>query len=407
MTLARQRPRAARPAMGRTELIVLMALLTAMTAFSLDAMLPALPAIAAELSPADPNRAQLILTAFVFGMGVGTLFAGPLCDAWGRRPVTIIGIAIYAGGAALAWFAPTLELVLLARVLMGLGGAGPRVTAMTIVRDRYEGREMARLLSLISVIFMVVPAIAPGIGALIIHAAGWRAIFPAFLVFGAVTLAWFATRQPETLAPENRRQIRLPVLRDGLRQMFSLPVIRLSILIQTLVFGMLFAMLSSVQGIFEQAYDRAATFPLWFALIAAVSATAGLINARLVVRIGMVRIVTAVMAIQIFLSAGMLAALALPLSPQVEFAVWMVWCASVFFQGGLTIGNVNAMAMQPAGHIAGLVASVSAALSTLGSAIIAVPIGLASDGTPRAVALGVMVLAAIAWGLSLRLRRLD
>ncbi|MCC7319575.1 MAG: MFS transporter [Rubellimicrobium sp.] len=403
---ARHRAGAARAggrAIGRGEFIGLMAMLSAMTAFGIDAMLPALPLIGADLSPADPNRAQLVITAFVFGMGLGTFATGPLSDALGRRPVIAWGVALYVLGAVVSFVASSLWPMLAGRVLMGLGAAGPRVAVMAIVRDRYRGAEMARLMSFVAVIFMVVPAIAPSIGALVMGAAGWRAIFPFFALFGGAVLGWFLLRQPETLAPADRRPVRPAMLRAALAEMFALPVIRLSILLQTLVFAMLFAMLSSIQGIFETAYDEGARFPLWFALIATVSASASLLNARLVMRIGMLRIVRGMFALQIALSAGMLAALALPLPREVEFAVWLAWSASVFLQTSLTMGNINALSMEPVGHIAGIAASVIAALSTVGSVLIAVPVGLASDGTAQAIALGVLVLATLAWLLARRL----
>lgn len=396
-----------RQPLSRPEFVGLMAMLAAITAFAIDAMLPALPDIGAELSPSDPNRAQLILASFVLGMGMGTLFSGPLADALGRRPVIIGGLLLYALGAGVTLVAPTLETVLAARLLMGLGAAGPRVVVMAIVRDSHSGTEMARLMSLVMVVFMLVPAIAPSLGALIIAAAGWRAIFAAFVVFAMVALVWFGLRQPETLAPDRRRAIRLPMLREALADLARRPLIRNAVALQALVFGMLFAMLSSVQGVFDQAYGRSAEFPLWFVLIAAVSASASLLNARLVGRLGILPIVRGMLGLQIVLSALMLVAIALPLPGQTEFVIWLIWCASVFFQGGLIIGNINALAMLPVGHIAGLAASVISAVATVGSVIIAVPIGLAFDGTARPIALGVLALAAAALVMALRLRAED
>ncbi|WP_413855420.1 MFS transporter, partial [Albidovulum sp.] len=165
------------------EFIVLLAMMFAMTAFSIDAMLPAMPEIAADLSPEAPNRAQLIVTSFVFGMGLGTFLTGPLSDALGRRRVIIGGATLYCLGAALAWVAPSLWLVLAARLLQGLGVAGPRVAAMALVRDLYAGRQMARIVSITMMVFVLVPAVAPLIGSFIIAGFGWRGIFPAFIVF--------------------------------------------------------------------------------------------------------------------------------------------------------------------------------------------------------------------------------
>lgn len=390
---------------GRVEFIGLLALMMAVTAFGIDAMLPALPQIGSDLIPSDPIRAQLVITSFILGMGMGTFVTGPLSDALGRKPIIYMGLALYAAGALLSWAAPSLTMLLAGRVLMGLGAAGPRVTVMAIVRDRFHGTEMARIMSLVAVVFMVVPAIAPSVGALVLHGSGgWRGIFLFYAIFAAAALSWFGLRMPETLARTDRRPVRLPVMRDALREMARLPVIRLSIAIQLLVFGMMFAMLSSIQGIFESAYDQGANFPLWFMVIAGASAAAGLLNSHIVMRVGILRIVRTTFLLQVILSAGMLAVLALPLPRNVEFVFWMIWASSLFVQTALTVGNVNALAMEPVGHIAGMASSLIAAFSTVGSVLLAVPIGLASDGTPLAISVGVLVLAGLALVLSWRLR---
>ena len=184
--------------LSQPEFIALIAMLFATIAFSIDAMLPALPQIAAELTPADPNRAQLILTSFVLGMGLGTFLAGPISDALGRKPVIVLGAGLYMVGALLAWAAPTLETVLAARLLQGLGAAGPRVVSLAMVRDLYSGRHMARIMSFAMMIFTLVPALAPLAGQGIIALTGWRGIFLAFLVFAVVATSWLSLRQPET-----------------------------------------------------------------------------------------------------------------------------------------------------------------------------------------------------------------
>ena len=183
--------------MSKAEFIALIAMMFATIAFSIDAMLPALPNIGAELSPEDVNRAQLILTSFVFGMGLGTFVTGPLSDAFGRKPVIVAGAALYILSAGVAWVSNSLELLLISRVTMGLGAAGPRVVALAIVRDLYSGREMARLMSIAMMIFTLVPAFAPMLGAGIIHFAGWRGIFAAFVIFAMIVVLWMSLRLPE------------------------------------------------------------------------------------------------------------------------------------------------------------------------------------------------------------------
>jgi DHA1 family bicyclomycin/chloramphenicol resistance-like MFS transporter len=385
------------------EFIALMAMLSATVAFSIDSMLPALPEIGSELSPSDLNRAQLILTSFVLGMGIGTFFTGPMSDAWGRRPVILGGGALYAIGAVLAWAAPSLEWILAARLLQGLGAAGPRVAAIAMVRDLHAGREMARIMSFIMMIFMIVPAIAPSLGALIIAAFGWRAIFLSFLVFSLMTMVWLALRQPETLAPDQRRPLRVRLLWEAMTEVVANPVTRLAIVIQTVAFGMLFGLLSAIQPVFDIAYGEGARFPLWFALIAVFSAAGSALNARLIRRMGIRQMVGGVFLTQSVLTGLMLLALFAGLPERLEFFLVLAWSIGIFVQGGLTIGNLNALAMEPMGHIAGMAASITAALATIGSVLIAAPIGLAFDGTAVPVVAGLLILALVATVLSLRI----
>jgi len=186
--------------LSRAEFIALTAMMMATIAFSTDAMLPAFPEIARELTPAEPNRAQLIISFFLLGMAIGTLFVGPLADAFGRKPVIAGAATLFCTGAIIAWFAPTLEMLLLGRILQGIGAAGPRVVTVALVRDLFSGREMARIYSFMFLIFSLVPAIAPTIGYVLISWTGWRAIFLSFVVFSLICTLWMMLRQPETLA---------------------------------------------------------------------------------------------------------------------------------------------------------------------------------------------------------------
>lgn len=390
---------------SQPEFIALMAMLSATIAFSIDAMLPAMPQIAAELTPAAPNRAQLIITSFVLGMGIGTFFTGPLSDAFGRRPVMLCGAALYIAATLVAWVAPTLEGVLAARLFQGLGVAGPRVVAMAVTRDLYSGRQMARIISFIMIVFTLVPAFAPTLGAGIIALTGWRGIFLAFTVFSAISAVWLLLRLPETLREADRRPISVAPLRAGLAEVFSHPTVRLSIAVQTLGFGMLFAVLSSTQQIFDEVFGRGATFHLWFGGIALVAGSSGFLNARLVVRTGMRALIKGMLTVQIAASALMALIWLSGAPPQVQFIAYVVWTTSVFFQAGMTIGNLNALAMEPMGHIAGIAASMVSALSTVGAVFVAAPIALAYDGTPLPIALGILACALLARFLTGKIRR--
>lgn len=394
----------AAPVMGRAEFVAMMAMLVATVAYTIDAMLPALPAIGAELSPDAPNQAQLVIGSFVLGLGVGTFFVGALSDAYGRKRVITYGAGVYCAGALLALLAPTLETVLAARVLQGLGAAAARVVAMAIIRDLYKGREMARLMSFIMLVFTLVPAIAPMAGAGIIALYEWRGIFISFLVFSGISVLWMAARLPEPLPHDRRVAFRPQKLLGAAAEVFRYPMVRLSMAVQTLCFAMLFSSISSIQQIMGVTYDRAEEFPFWFAAIAAVAALGSVVNAALVMRLGMRRLIQMALMIEAALTLAVLAAFLLGNG---SFPIYFVWQVTVFFQIGLTLGNLNALALEPLGHIAGMAASITAGLATVGSILLAVPVGLAFNGTPLPLLIGVAIFASLALLLTQFMRKLD
>lgn len=378
------------------EFTAMLAALTATVAFSIDAMLPALPQIAEALSPGDANRAQLVLTAFMLGMGAGTFLIGPISDALGRKRTLAGGIVVYILGALLATQAQSLEALLAARVLQGLGASAPRIVPMALVRDLYAGREMAKVTSFIMMIFILVPALAPSIGAVIIGFAGWRGVFFAFVLFGLLGMSWVALRQPETLRPENRRPLRLAPLYAGAREVLASRDVRRYTLVMTLGFGQMFAMLSSSQQLFA-AYGVTESFPKWFAAMALLAGSGSILNARFVMRLGMRRIVAMAYQMQV-VSAGLMLGLLAVGVPQnmVGFSALFLWSVSLFFMAGVTFGNLNALAMQSMGHLAGMAASVVSALSTFGAVLIAAPVGLMFNGTAWPVVSAALICSALA-----------
>jgi MFS transporter, DHA1 family, multidrug resistance protein len=391
--------------MSRGEFIALIAMMFATIAFSIDAMLPALPEIGRELSAQDANRAQLVLTSFVLGLGIGTFFTGPLSDTFGRKPVIFSGCALYIVAAAVAWQSDTLEWLLVARVFQGVGAASPRVVGLAVMRDLFSGREMARMMSIAMMVFTIFPAVAPLIGAGIIKYTGWRGIFLAFILFAAISVIWTAIRLPESLPSEKRRPFQTPVLVDAVRQMFAHPTVRLSILVQSFCFGILFTMLSMVQPVYDLVFDQAASFPFWFGAVALVSASASILNAALVVRVGMRRMVTWSLASQILFSGLVLILSSSGLPRELMFIVFVTWQATVFFMAGTTLGNLNAIAMEPMGHIAGTASSVIGSIATVFAVAIAAPLGLMFDGTLLPLTAGILLCSMIGFLLMLRIGR--
>ncbi|WDA11760.1 multidrug effflux MFS transporter [Paracoccus marcusii] len=386
------------------EFIAMLAFLFATIAFSIDAMLPALPDIAADLTPDNVNRAQLILTTFVAGMGLGTLFAGPLSDALGRKRTITIGFGIYIAATIAAIYADSLELLLVARFVQGLGAAGPRIVGLALVRDLYEGREMARISSFVMMIFIMIPAVAPTLGAGIIAISDWHGVFLAFIAFALIGALWLNIRQAETLPPAARRPLRIGTLYAAAREVLSDRQVMLATLILTLGFGQMFGLLSSAQQLFGETYGKGENFHLWFAAMALLSGSGTVLNATFVMRFGMRRIAKWAYVMQTIVSGLALTLILSGVLPQgLEFPVFFFWAVSVFFMAGVTFGNLNALALQRMGHIAGMAASIVAAISTLAAVLIAAPVGLLYNGTATPAITATLICSGLAWVLMRRL----
>lgn len=398
---------AARRAMGKVEFILLMAMMGGVVAFAIDAMLPALPQIASELSPDALNRAQLIVTSFVFGMGLGTFLVGPLSDAFGRKPVILVGSAIFVLAALVAIITPSLELLIVSRILQGLGVSAARIVSMAIIRDLYAGREMARLMSFVTMVFTLVPAIGPLIGTGIIALAGWRGVFGSFVIFAAIYSLWMSTRLTEPLPPARRQPFRPATLWHAVKEVLSDRTVLLAIAVMTLCFAALFASLSSIQQIMGDTFGRPGEFPYWFGLIALIAGAASLMNAALVMRFGMRTLINAALGGQVMICLLALVLLRVDLPPGAHFAIYVAWQASVFAMVSLTLGNLTSLAMEPLGHIAGMAASVISGLATVGSVLLAIPIGLAFDGTPVPLILGVGVCTLLGRVIMVSLKRAE
>ncbi len=393
--------------MSRPEFIALIAMMFATVAFSFDSMLPALPEIGAELSPDDVNRAQLILVTFMLGMGLGTFFTGPLSDAYGRKRVIYVGAALYISTSALAWASTSLELVLAARMLQGIGAAAPRIVGVAIMRDLYSGRTMAKMMSIAMMIFTLFPAIAPLMGVAIISMIGWRGIFLAFILFSVISISWMGLRLPEPLALRDRRPFRPRLLLSAVHEMITHPLARLSIMVQTLALGILFTLLLLVQPIYDVVFGRGDSFAFWFGGVAIVSGSASILNASIVERVGMRRIVTWTFSVQILVTGLVMISATLPLTEPVHFAVFVAWQCSLFFMAGTTLGNLNAIAMEPMGHIAGTAASVIGGISTVFASAIAALVGSLFSGTIWPLAIGVLAMCIAGFVLMLKMGRIE
>ena len=373
-----------RAALRTGEFIPLIALLMSLDALSSDAMLPALSTMARELGAARANDAQFVITSLFLGLGVGQMLFGPLSDRIGRKAAIYSGLGIFMAGCLLSLLSSTFEAMIAGRLLQGIGVAAPHVVSMALVRDQYEGRQMARLMSLALAVFILVPTLAPALGQAIMWFAGWRAIFVTFLAIASVALAWLALRQPETLPADRRRSFSPRAIARAVAEIMTIRASLGYTLASGFVFAPFIAYLSSAQQIFQQAYDTGALFPAYFAALSLAIGAALLINGRLVMRHGMRTLCKAASAFVVALSLAALGA-AFAFDGLPPLWLFMVYLMGAFMGVGLLFGNLAALAMAPLGHIAGVGAAVVTSLGTLVSVPLGMLIGQRFDGTMYAL----------------------
>lgn len=395
-----------RPGFG--EFVAILALMMGITAFSIDNLLPAFGAITADFPISDPNRVQLLVYAYLIGIGVAQLVYGTLSDVVGRRPAFLAGMVIYAAGCVLALLAPSFETLIAARVVQGVGAAAGRVLAIAIVRDRVEGREMARIMSLVLMVFLTVPILAPAAGSLILMAGSWHLIFAAMLALAVVLTLWFMARMPETLHPAYRKPFSLTAIADGIRVTVTTRRAMGYTLAVGFMTGALMIYIGSAAQIFQtDIYELHEWFPAVFAAVAAVMAVASFLNAALVRRIGMRRLSHSALCGFVLVAAAMLATSA-AYDGRPPLLVICGFIAACQFLFALCVSNFNSIAMEPLGAVAGTAASFIGAFTTLMAALLALAIGAMYDSTVLPLAsgylsLGVLTLLSVFWAEKWRL----
>src|SRR5690348_3019976 len=273
--------------MGFREFVVVIAAIMALNPLAMDIMMPALPNIGSAFHIDVANHLQMVLSAFLIGFGVGQFVIGPLSDSFGRRPVLLGGMVLYAIASVLAIAAPSFETLLLARALEGLGTSATRVIATSIVRDCYAGRRMASVMSLAMMVFIAVPVVAPSFGQALMALTQWRGIFVLLMLYGVVAFVWSALRMPETLPEERRKSLAIGEVLRAYRQTVTNRQTLGYALVAGGVQGALFAFVFSAQQIFTEIYRLGHYFPLAFAGVAVGVAIAGFVNSRFVGRLGM------------------------------------------------------------------------------------------------------------------------
>ena len=362
------------------EFVVLMAFIISMIALAIDAMLPALPEIASDLGVTEINDSQYVISILFAGMAIGQMIFGPMSDSVGRKKAINLGFATFIIGCLISLFATSFTTMLIGRFLQGLGAAGPRVVSTALVRDRYEGREMARVMSFVMTIFILVPVIAPSVGQVILIFSDWRGIFLLFLVLSSIALVWFNCRQPETLAVDKRIKFSIKQILIDVKTIMTIPAAIGYTVATGIIFGAFLGYLSSSQQIFQVQYELGDQFVIYFGVLAASIGAASLVNARMVMRFGMRRLSHGA-TLFIVLSSVPFFFISQHYAGHPPLLHLMVYLLIVFFFVGILFGNLNALAMEPLGSVAGLGAAVVGSLSTLISVVLGVAVSSAYDGT--------------------------
>jgi DHA1 family bicyclomycin/chloramphenicol resistance-like MFS transporter len=376
---------------GAREMTAMLAGLMALNAFAIDAMVPALPDIGRSLDVTRENDRQLVVIAHFVGFASTQLLWGPLADRFGRKPIMAAGVTLYGLFALLCAFAPTFPVLIGGRVLMGAAAAATRVLVVAMVRDLFEAEEMARVLSLVFMTFMLVPVLAPNIGQAILLIAPWRAIFLVLALYAAAMVVWPWLRLPETLHPDYRRPFSLRAMGSAIAETLREPQSRGYTLAMTVSFSALVAYISSIQQIVFDAFDAGEFIGLVFASIAAPMALASWLNSRVVGRFGLRRV-------------GHSAALAFMIITAVHAGVALAGVETlglfIILQGltmasfAFTSSNLGTLAMEHMAPIAGTASSVQGVIGTIGAAAIGFVIGQQFDGSVAPFAVGTAGCAA-------------
>jgi DHA1 family bicyclomycin/chloramphenicol resistance-like MFS transporter len=376
------------------EFVVIISLMMSLTALSTDAMLPALPQIGSDLGVQNANDRQLVVSVLFLGLAFGQLFFGPLSDRVGRKPAVYAGCALYIAGAILSVLAGTFPMMLVGRLLQGLGISAPRAVILALVRDRYKGRPMARVMSFATTVLILVPMLAPTLGQAILLFSGWRGIFGSFVLIALITVSWFAMRMPETLAPEHRAPFSLRRIAGATIEIVRNRTALGYTVSAGLVSGAFLGYLNSAQQIFQEQYALGKLFPLVFGIISFSLGLASLLNARLVMRFGMRFLVRRSLFVIVGLS---ILALGIALLPRRQAPLWlfMAYLMVTFFCVGILFGNQNSLAMEPLGHLAGIGAAVVGSLSTLISMPLGTIIGQSYNGTVLPLVIGIALLSGL------------
>ncbi len=391
-----------RQTIGSAEFIVIISVLMSIAALATDAILPALGIIGADLRLSDLNRTQHVVTSVFMGMAIGQLIFGPYSDARGRKEALYVGLMFFIAGSFICYFSNQLSVLLSGRLVQGFGVAGPYVVAISIVRDRHVGREMAKIMSIVMLIFFMVPAIAPGIGQIIISTSSWKNIFTCYAIYALLIISWIALRLDETLPFERRIPFSIGRLRKGASIVLSNRTTVLNTVCIGLFYGGFIGYLNSSQQIFQVQFAAGDLFSVYFGLLAFTLGIASIINSRLVGKFGMAKMCN-ISNIGVLIASAMMALVIVTVD--VNLKIFMIYASVLFFFFGFMFGNLNAMAMEPMGEIAGTAAAIIGFFSSVIAISIGTLLGQLYDGTLMPLTLGLLTVSLLSFAILSTIQR--
>ncbi len=386
------------------QFIALMAALMSVVALAIDALLPALDVIGLAIGVSKLIDNQLLITMIFLGLGIGPLVFGPLSDSLGRKPVVYVGFVIFIISSFICVYAESLEVMIAGRILQGIGLSSPRTIAIAIIRDKFSGNYMARIMSFVTVVFLLVPIVAPAMGKLILDYHNWQGIFYIQIFMSLLVCFWFWRRQPETLLKSNRIRFSRAKLIKGFKEVLRQKRTMGYTIISGFVVGSFLVYLSSSQQIFQEQYGLKEEFPYIFSGLAIAIGAAIFLNATLVLRYGMKRLVS--IALLGFFATSLLYIVLFYNSVNPPIEVLLLFFGMQFFCIGFLFGNLRALAMEPVGHIAGIAAAITGFISTMMAVPISTIIGryIAHTALPLFIGFSICSLLAIIILIVLRKR---
>lgn len=378
------------------EFVSLMALFVAIMALSIDTILPAMFLIEKDLNVTKANEIQFIIGILFLGFTFGQIIFGPISDSFGRKSTIYIGLIIFIIGNVLSLGASDFSTMLIGRFLQGFGASSPRVVSLAVVRDRYQGREMARVMSFIMSVFIIVPVIAPSIGQVLLLFSTWHSIFILLLIAALVAFVWTYFRLPETLKREDLKPFNLKTIFTDFVKVVSNKITLGYAICAGLIFGALIGYLNTSWMIFQQYFLVGNLFPLYFAISALSIGAASLTNSMIVRKYGM-HLICHYSLITVIITSAIFFALIYNLQEKIQLVYFVIYVAIIFFCMGLLFGNLNALAMEPMGHYAGMASAIIGSISSAISLVIGTTIGQSYNNSPSTLVLGFLCLGILAF----------